>query len=39
MVAVIVWRLIAEEKYLSQNLPGYIEYCATTRHRLVPGIY
>jgi protein-S-isoprenylcysteine O-methyltransferase Ste14 len=39
MVAVIVWRLIAEEKYLSKNLPGYLEYCGKTRYRLVPGIY
>lgn len=39
MVAVIVWRLIDEENYLSRNLAGYIEYCAMTRYRLVPGIY
>lgn len=39
MVAVIIWRLIDEEKYLSKNLAGYIDYCAMTRHRLVPGIY
>lgn len=39
MVAVIVWPLLDEEKYLSKNLAGYIDYCAVTRHRLVPGIY
>jgi protein-S-isoprenylcysteine O-methyltransferase Ste14 len=39
MVAVIVWRLIDEEKYLSKNLVGYIEYCARTRCRLMPWIY
>lgn len=39
MVAVIIWRLIDEEKYLSKNLAGYIDYCAMTRYRLVPGIY
>ncbi len=39
MIAVIVWRLTDEEKYLSKNLRGYAEYCATTRNRLVPGIY
>jgi protein-S-isoprenylcysteine O-methyltransferase Ste14 len=39
MVAVIVWRLIDEEKYLSKNLAGYTHYCTMTRYRLVPGIY
>ena len=39
MVAVIVWRLVDEEKYLSKNLPGYGEYRTTTRYRLVPRIY
>ena len=39
MVAVIIWRLLDEEKYLSKNLAGYIDYCAMTRYRLVPGIY
>lgn len=37
--AVIVWRLIEEEKFLSTNLAGYREYCAKTRYRLIPGIY
>jgi len=39
MVAVIVWRLIDEEKYLSRHLVGYIEYCGRTRYRLIPWIY
>ena len=39
MVAVMVWRLVDEEKYLCKNLPGYDEYRTTTRYRLVPGIY
>ena len=39
MVAVIVWRLVDEEKYLSKNLPVYDEYRTTTRYRLVPRIY
>jgi protein-S-isoprenylcysteine O-methyltransferase Ste14 len=39
MVAVIVWRLLDEEKYLSTNLAGYRDYCTITRYRLVPGIY
>ena len=39
MVAVIIWRLMNEEKYLSKNLTGYIDYCAMTRYRLIPGVY
>jgi protein-S-isoprenylcysteine O-methyltransferase Ste14 len=39
MTAVIVWRLIEEERFLTDNLPGYAAYCAQTPHRLIPGIY
>jgi protein-S-isoprenylcysteine O-methyltransferase Ste14 len=39
MAAAIVWRLVDEEKYLSINLPGYAEYRAKTRYRLLPRIY
>lgn len=39
LTATIVWRLVDEETYLSQNLTGYVEYRAKTRYRLVPGIY
>jgi protein-S-isoprenylcysteine O-methyltransferase Ste14 len=39
LAGVIVWRLIAEEKYLMANLPGYTDYCAATPYRLIPGIY
>ncbi len=39
MVAVVVWRLIDEEKYLAKNLAGYVEYCARTRSRLIPWVY
>jgi protein-S-isoprenylcysteine O-methyltransferase Ste14 len=35
----IVWRLSEEERYLSQHLPGYDDYCQMTRHRLVPFIW
>jgi protein-S-isoprenylcysteine O-methyltransferase Ste14 len=34
-----VWRLLDEETFLSQNLPGYKEYCAKLRWRLVPGVF
>ncbi|MBO0798019.1 MAG: isoprenylcysteine carboxylmethyltransferase family protein [Blastocatellia bacterium] len=35
----LVWRLLDEEKFLAQNLPGYTEYCAKVRWRLIPGIF
>lgn len=36
--AVILWRLLDEERFLSKNLPGYDEYRRRTRYRLAPGI-
>ena len=36
---VIVWRLLDEEKFLAKNLPGYVEYYARVRYRLVPFIW
>ena len=38
-IPVLVYRLKDEEQALSKELPGYTEYCATTRWRLVPGVY
>jgi len=35
----IVWRLIDEEKFLSQSLPGYKEYCQKVRYRLILFIW
>jgi len=34
-----VWRLLDEEKYLREHLPGYAEYARTVRYRLVPHIW
>jgi protein-S-isoprenylcysteine O-methyltransferase Ste14 len=39
LVLIIVWRLLAEERYLSEHLAGYADYCAATRYRLVPGVF
>jgi protein-S-isoprenylcysteine O-methyltransferase Ste14 len=39
IAAVIVWRLLDEEKFLAANLPGYTEYCAKVRWRLIPGLF
>jgi protein-S-isoprenylcysteine O-methyltransferase Ste14 len=35
----LVWRIFDEEKLLRRNLPGYREYCASRRWRLIPGIF
>jgi protein-S-isoprenylcysteine O-methyltransferase Ste14 len=35
----LVWRLSDEENFLAQNLPGYQEYRAKVRWRLIPGIF
>jgi protein-S-isoprenylcysteine O-methyltransferase Ste14 len=39
MTQFLVWRLFDEERFLSKNLPGYPEYCAQVRWRLIPGIF
>jgi protein-S-isoprenylcysteine O-methyltransferase Ste14 len=38
-VAMIVWRLLDEERFLVDHLPGYAAYRERTRRRLVPGIW
>jgi protein-S-isoprenylcysteine O-methyltransferase Ste14 len=38
-VAVIIWRLLDEEKFLSRNLAGYTEYKNTVRYRLIPSVW
>jgi protein-S-isoprenylcysteine O-methyltransferase Ste14 len=35
----LVWRLLDEEKFLSRNLPGYVEYKASVQYRLIPFIW
>jgi len=35
----ITVRLLDEEKFLSQDLSGYNEYCQKTRYRLIPRIW
>ena len=39
LVPIYVLRLLNEEKVLRQELPGYSEYCARTRFRLVPLVW
>jgi protein-S-isoprenylcysteine O-methyltransferase Ste14 len=35
----LIWRLLDEEKFLSENLVGYTGYCREVRWRLIPGIF
>jgi protein-S-isoprenylcysteine O-methyltransferase Ste14 len=37
--ALFAWRLLDEEKMLSDDLPGYTEYLQQVRYRLVPYIW
>jgi protein-S-isoprenylcysteine O-methyltransferase Ste14 len=39
MTPFLIWRLLDEERFLSKNLPGYTEYCAQVRWRLIPGLF
>jgi protein-S-isoprenylcysteine O-methyltransferase Ste14 len=39
MMPFLLWRLLDEEKLLSENLPGYAEYCKKVRWRLMPGVF
>jgi protein-S-isoprenylcysteine O-methyltransferase Ste14 len=38
-IAIIVWRLLEEEKFLVASLPGYSEFRKKTIYRLIPGIW
>ncbi|NLH00183.1 MAG: isoprenylcysteine carboxylmethyltransferase family protein [Chloroflexi bacterium] len=39
LVLVIILRLLDEEKYLSQNLKGYREYCLNVPYRIIPRVW
>ena len=39
MTPVLIWRLFDEERFLSGSLPGYTDYCAKVRWRLIPGVF
>jgi protein-S-isoprenylcysteine O-methyltransferase Ste14 len=39
MVPVLIWRLLDEEQLLARDLPGYTEYQARVRSRLLPYIW
>jgi len=39
LIPIMVFRILSEEKILSQELRGYLEYCLRTPFRLVPLIW
>jgi protein-S-isoprenylcysteine O-methyltransferase Ste14 len=39
MLPFLIWRLLDEERLLSESLPGYLEYQQKVRRRLLPGIW
>jgi protein-S-isoprenylcysteine O-methyltransferase Ste14 len=39
MVPVLVWRLLDEERLLATDLPGYSDYQARVRYRLIPYLW
>jgi len=39
LLALLIWRLLDEEAYLSAHLPGYLDYCARVTRRLIPAIW
>jgi protein-S-isoprenylcysteine O-methyltransferase Ste14 len=39
LLPVLIWRLLDEERFLRQNLPGYTEYQTKVKYRLVPFIW
>jgi protein-S-isoprenylcysteine O-methyltransferase Ste14 len=39
MMPALIWRLIAEERFLGKNLPGYKEYQKRVKYHLVPFIW
>ncbi|HUE53070.1 MAG TPA: isoprenylcysteine carboxylmethyltransferase family protein [Terriglobales bacterium] len=39
MMPALIWRLFEEEKFLSRNLSGYVEYQNKVRYRLIPLVW
>jgi len=37
--ALLIVRLLAEERFLAERLPGYLAYMNTARSRLIPGVW
>ena len=39
ILAMLVWRLLSEEHYLTEHLVGYSDYLEKVRWRLLPGVF
>jgi protein-S-isoprenylcysteine O-methyltransferase Ste14 len=39
ILPVLIWRLLDEERFLSQNLAGYTDYQGKVKYRLVPFLW
>jgi protein-S-isoprenylcysteine O-methyltransferase Ste14 len=39
MVPFLIWRMFDEERFLAQNLPGYVDYQKRVSHRLIPFVW
>lgn len=39
LILTIVMRLLDEEKFLAENLPGYVDYCQKVHYHLIPFIW
>lgn len=39
LAILVIWRTAREDQTLRQELPGYEEYTAVTRYRLLPGVW
>jgi protein-S-isoprenylcysteine O-methyltransferase Ste14 len=39
MLPFLIWRLLDEERLLTEQLPGYRDYRQKVRYRLVPGVW
>ena len=39
LIPILIWRLLDEEKFLAENLPGYAEYRTQMKYRLLPFLW
>ena len=39
LTVAVIWRLLDEERFLGEHLPGYAEYKEKVHYRLVPGVW
>jgi len=39
LIVMVAWRSVREERTLREELPGYVEYMATVKYRLIPYLW